>query len=355
MKKVITAIGNNMLNESLRDLGKYEVIGNDIPYKEGVLEILSEIKNVDTLIISEILYGEKDFKETIKDVLKINKDLDIIVFLEKENKDLINFLFEKGIYKIFQNNQINISDLEKVLENENSKSKEELNEEIKRLKQIIEIQKLKGKDLEAKVTAITGSYGSGKSILTCILCKEFKKLQKRTLIIDFDTYNKSISVLYNRFIKETNYVEIKENIISVSKYEDLLLIEDEFLEDDEIFEIINELKKEYDQILIDTSGNSKSKYYGRILEISDDIIFVVVPTICDLKKALSLYEVIREDFLVPVQKIKLVINKENNYSVDNLIIQKMFGVNKINGQMKYSEEIENNINGKIKKKLKMKM
>lgn len=169
----------------------------------------------------------------------------------------------------------------------------------------------------------------GKSILTCILCKQFIKLKKKTLIIDFDTYNKSISVIYNTFPKNIDYQNIKNNIICVSEYENLLYIENNFLEGEEIFYLINELKKEYDQIVIDTSGNFKSKYYGRILEISDDIVFIVVPTLCDLKKAVNLYEVLRADFNVPNQKMKLVINKENNYSVDNSIIQRMFGIKKI--------------------------
>ena len=170
----------------------------------------------------------------------------------------------------------------------------------------------------------------GKSVLTCVFCKEFCKLQKRTLIIDFDTYNKSISVLYNKFYKNIDYKNIRNNIIQVSQYESLLFIEDSFLESDEIFELIKMFKKEYDQILIDTSGNFKSKFYGRILEISDDIVFVVVPTICDLKKAINLYEVLLEDFNVPIEKLKIIINKENSYSVDDLIIQKMFGTKRIN-------------------------
>lgn len=351
MKKIITAIGNNILNEKLKETGKYEILGKDIQYKEGILEFIKEKEAVDVLIISELLSGELDFKELIREIQKANKNIDIIIFIEKENRELINFLFERGIYKIFQNNQIDLNDLENVLENGNSKSREELNEEIKKLKQIIEMQKQHDEVIskKGKVTAITGSFGSGKSLLTCILCKEFSKLKKKTLIIDFDVLNRSISVLYNKFVKTINYEQITKNIIEVSEYENLLFVEKEFLESCDIFEVIENLKKEYDQILIDTSGDYKSKYYGRILEIADDVIFIVVPTICDLKKAIGLYEVIREDFNLPIQKIKLVINKENNYSVDSLIIQKMFGVKKINGKMKYSEDIESNINGKIRK------
>ena len=169
----------------------------------------------------------------------------------------------------------------------------------------------------------------GKSILSCIICKEFCRIQKKTLIIDFDLYNKSISVLYNVYYKTIDYQSIKNNIIKVSNYENLLLMEENFLENDEIFDLIKNLRKEYDQIIIDTSGDSKSKFYGRILEIADDIIFIVVPTLCDLKKAINLYEILIEDFKVPIYKFRLVINKETSYSVDELIIQKMFGIKKI--------------------------
>lgn len=155
-------------------------------------------------------------------------------------------------------------------------------------------------------------------------------MKKKTLIVDFDTYNKSISILYNTFSKNIDYSNIKNNIIEFSNYEHLLYIEDSFLEGNGIFEIINELKKEYEQILIDTSGELKNKYLGRILEVSDDIVFVVVPTLCDLKKAMNLFEILKMDFNVPEERLKLVINKENNYSVDSLIIQKMFGMKKVN-------------------------
>ena len=35
MKKIITAIGNNILKEKLEELENYEVLGNDIQYKEA--------------------------------------------------------------------------------------------------------------------------------------------------------------------------------------------------------------------------------------------------------------------------------------------------------------------------------
>ena len=164
IKKIITAIGNNILNDSLKQIGEYEVIGNDIQYKEGILEFLNERNDIDILIISEILDGEIDFKQLILDILKINSDIDIVVFIEKENKDLRNYLYEKGIYKIYLNNELDIDELILVLENETSQNTEALSNEIKRLKQIIEEQKINinNNSKHGRIIAITGSYGSRK-------------------------------------------------------------------------------------------------------------------------------------------------------------------------------------------------
>ena len=71
MKKVITAIGNNILNENLKKINKYEIIGKDIQYKEGILEFLQLKNDVDVLILSELLEGQIDFKALISKILKI--------------------------------------------------------------------------------------------------------------------------------------------------------------------------------------------------------------------------------------------------------------------------------------------
>ena len=101
MKKIITAIGNNILKEKLEELENYEVLGNDIQYKEGVLEFLEEKKEVEILVISEILEGEIEFKKLISKILKLKEKLEIIVFIEEDNRELKNFLYEKksDIYK----------------------------------------------------------------------------------------------------------------------------------------------------------------------------------------------------------------------------------------------------------------
>ena len=107
MKKVITAIGNENLNRKLNEEKNLEIIGEDIQYKEGILEFLEKEKNIDFLILSELLPGQIDIKELIEKIKIINPYIQIILFLEKENKELENYLYAKGIYFIFYNNQIN--------------------------------------------------------------------------------------------------------------------------------------------------------------------------------------------------------------------------------------------------------
>lgn len=164
MKKIITAIGNNLLNKKLVNLDKYEIPVKDIQYKEGVLEFLNENPNIDILIISEILEGEIEFKKLITNIIKINRNIEIIVFVEEESKELNHFLYEKGIYKIYKNNQLNIQEMTEILDSKITKDAEALEKEIKKLKQIIEEQKLHVQENTklGKVTAITGSYGARK-------------------------------------------------------------------------------------------------------------------------------------------------------------------------------------------------
>ena len=66
MKKIITAIGNEILNKKLKKENDFEVIIEDIQYKEGIIEYLEKENNIDILIISELLPGNIELKELIE-------------------------------------------------------------------------------------------------------------------------------------------------------------------------------------------------------------------------------------------------------------------------------------------------
>lgn len=106
--KVITAIGNSILNEKLKNKTDINVVGKDIQYQEGILEVLEDNKDIDLLILSNILLGEWDFYKLINEIKKENETLEIVVFLNKKDENLENFLFIKNIYKIYYLNNYGI-------------------------------------------------------------------------------------------------------------------------------------------------------------------------------------------------------------------------------------------------------
>ena len=97
MKKIITAINNPKLNEQLKQLNQYKIVAPDIQYQDGIFEILEKEKEIQFLILSEILYGKNNLKELIQKIKKINSKIKIILILEKENTEKEKLLKEENI------------------------------------------------------------------------------------------------------------------------------------------------------------------------------------------------------------------------------------------------------------------
>ena len=109
MKKIITAIGNEILNNKLRNIDCVEVKERDIFYKEGILEYLEQDSDVDIIIINEVLlndelelYMEKISKYEVQIFLIVNKKHYMEEF--DNYKDIRLFKFENDIIKAFKNN-----------------------------------------------------------------------------------------------------------------------------------------------------------------------------------------------------------------------------------------------------------
>ena len=136
MKKIITAIGNSLINEYLKNTNKYIIQTPDIQYREDLIEVLKNKTDTEILILSsEIIKGEKII-DYIKEIKQINKLIKIIVLLENKNDEIQNSLALNGIKNIFYGNEINILKLEEVI-NKNKTTEEILTEEINNLKEII--------------------------------------------------------------------------------------------------------------------------------------------------------------------------------------------------------------------------
>ena len=374
MKKIITAMGNPQLNIKLKEINKYEIVSKDIQYQEALLEILDNKKDVEILILSELLSGEINIKEFILNIKKIIPSIEIILFLEKENEELKNFLISKGIFKIYLNNELSMEEIINIIDNLNINSNEDIREEIKILKEMIskennnkleKKQKIKEKinkknnnqNINGKIISISGLYGSGKSIISAILGVYFKSKRIKTLIIDFDIFNNSISTIFG--VKKVPKNINKENIVFESliikrnKYLDLvcgiefLFNNDNKIDDYKLKELFNKIKNKYDLIIIDTSSETYFKYSKLILNNSDKIIFLMGSNAVEIKKAKDLLKIYIEDWLIQKQKINILFNKININFVKNIIIKNIFNEIKIIGKIKFN----NNYNLLINKNM----
>lgn len=378
IRKIITAIGTNELNLRIReknDYKFYEVIGNDIPYQEGVLDILKGNFEINTLILSESLPGEFDDKKFIKEIKRINPCLEIMYFLKDENNSLRNFLLENDVKKIFIDGENTIDEICNSIKND--KNENNLNLEIEFLKKFIEeknvslntdefVHKLKiektakEKILKTpKVIGITGYFGCGKTLFTAMLAKSAGKMNLKTIIVDFDILNNSINNLFNisKYNRNINFSSILEqhivkinNNINIFTGIDELFNEKNKINFEKIKELLEKLKEKYDLILFDTSSETNLKYVKTLLVNIEKIIFLVEPNLIEIKKSKELLEVYINDWEIPQYKFNLVLNKVNINSIDDEIISNLFDKIKIIGKINLSKKytvLANNANSNI--------
>ena len=199
MKKIITAIGNENINNELKKQINLQVLLNDIQYKEGIVEVLEDYEDIDFIIINSELPGEMSLKQLIQNILEINKRIKIIIFSENKNEELEKYLYNKGVYKVLYDNEIEISDLIKLVNN-NSEN-DELKEEINKLKEIIlEKEKRKNKNI----------FKILKNKIKNIILKIKNKLSKN-----------KINNIYNNYENKNNK---NKNIIKIKKYKNKKII-----------------------------------------------------------------------------------------------------------------------------------
>lgn len=384
MKKIITAIGNEILNKKLKKENDFEVIIEDIQYKEGVIEYLEKENNIDFLIISELLPGNIELKELIEKIKNINSNIEIILFLENKNTELENYLYAKGIYNVFYNNQIEIEEIIRIINNRNI----EINNELKEIKQML-LEKQKNKinnkkiilnkladifnkkqkyDLkEEKIISITGTNGVGKSIFTVNLANSLSNNKNKILIIDFDILNNSLHTILgikkysqkirnkiknNNLLKE---IKIEELIIKINSKIDLvsginLLFDSKYkISSEKVKNILSKLKEKYEIIIIDTSSECFLDYTKEIIKNSNLNIFILEANLLEIKKAKNLLNIYINNWKIPQESINILFNKYNENSIDISILKKIFSGFNILGKLSFNPQYnliinKNNIN-----------
>ena len=382
---IVTALMNPEINKKLKEEANFKIIGNDIIYQEGIIEILERDKKIDLIIISELIPGEHSFKEIIDKIKQINKKIEIIVILKEKNEKIKNYLISKGIFSIFYNNEITIEELIKIINEKNNIKKEnEINEEIQILKKIILENNKKNKNVkkynkkfknifyyiknkinknkkiknnknvsENKIISIVGINGVGKSIF----CSTFAKIirNKKILLIDFDIFNQSINTFFGKK-RKTNKKEnnvykliIKENkTIDLLCATEILFNEKYKIEKNKIKNTLEKLKEKYDLILIDTTSECFFDYTKEILEKSNLIVFLIEPNLSEMKKSRNLLDIYINKWKINREKINIVFNKQNSNSIDNSILKILFEDFNVLGKIKLNSRYNFLINNNLK-------
>ena len=429
--KILTAIGNPILNNELKKIEDIEVINNDIQYQEGIFEILEIEKEIDFIII-RLIPGKLEICELIEKVEEVNYKIKIVLILEKYDEKLEKILIKKGVYRIFYNNKIEVGDFIKIL-NEDSKMEkynEEIRKEIDELKKYIKSQSINEKinsdkkivknklnknkkfykkeknDLlnivveniknnllnkkiflnildrnekkhlinkiidnkqENNIISVLGNSGAGKSVFSVLLANTLKRYYNKILIIDFDFLNNSLHTIlgvrkYSEEIKEkmknTNFdknkIEIQNLIINVNKKIDLIsginLIFDSSnkINQKKMKEIIKEVSKLYNVVIIDTTTECFFEYTQEIIKMSNKSIFLTEANLLEISKSKRILEMYYTNWNIEKNKINIIFNKFNKNSIDVSLLYKLYSDYKILGRINLKKDYNKIIKSNIK-------
>ncbi len=408
MKKIITAMGNPNLNQKLKKENIFEMMAEDIQYQEGILEFLEENNNIDFVILSELLPGNIEIKKLIEKIKLINQNIKIILFLEKKNEELENYLYAKGIFKIFYHNQIGVKEIIELMQNNSKNSTQEIKKEIDELKKLL-LEKNKkenkmnlffknnienneknneknnaknhknkiiknnaeknSKNQRKEIICVSGTSGVGKSIFSINLAKSFMNEQNKILIIDFDILNNSLHTILGikkypekvkNKIKNNNLlseIKIEELIIKINSKIDLisginLLFDSKYqISSAKIKNILLKLKEKYNLIIIDTSSECFFDYTKEIMKNSNYNIFITEANLLEIKKAKNLLNIYINEWKIPQRNFNILFNKYNQNSIDVSILKHIFSGFSILGKLSINPQYNLMINKNDKKTL----
>lgn len=378
MKRIITAINNPILNEKLCNEKNIEVVGKDIQYKDAILEILEEDSNIDLLIISDSLPGETDLIMLTKKIKIYN--IKVIFILEKPNRELEEKLKKEEIYSIYYNNKITIDEIIKVIKNEDKKNQEDIKKELEELKEIVlkrnekSIEKqvnIKHKKLfkniikiikktdkkRQKIITFFGEYCVGKTSIIAVFAKINIKKIKKILIINFNEKNNDIFFIFSKeknrnFTNQESQNFISKEEMNIEKVcKKISILDGKFLIKNDNFEEtkFKNIIKKYDLVYIENSIHNNKKYNEEILKLSDKLLCVCEPNIINISKTKIILEKYINNYFINEEKINILFNKYNKYSIEENLLKKIFFNFNVIGKIKSNNKNNYLINTKYKK------
>lgn len=368
MIKIITAMNNPNLNEELKNENNIKIIGRDIQYKEGILELLENNIEINYIIIDENLPGEIELNKLIENILEKNKKIKIIITIKKENKNKLN-LNNKKIIKIYYEKNINLEKLKNYNNYENISEENILKYNIKNKLINKKLNNKKIKNNNSKIINFLGDRQVGKSLTIFNIANFLNNQNYKILIIELNSENQCFKTIFKSKIKIqknknknenkiNNFKKIKKLnnknyklkylnekilnklIIKINKNMDLI-----FYNKIINFDLIKKLEKNYNYILIENYFNKNNLLNKKIINNSEKNILIINPNLLGIKNG---KKIIEKNKLNKNNNLKILINNYNKNSIDEEIIKNIFKENKIIGKINYEIEYEKIINTNFK-------
>ena len=371
MKKVILAINNKKIIQKIKQNKEIEII-NNVQYREGILEILGKEKNISNIYIEEKIPGIISIEKLIEKIKIINKKINIVIFLEKEELEKINKLKKLEIKNIYIKNKLIINEKKKINNNKLLKNKKtKLNNKIKD-KKIIN-KKIKEKNIKNnKIIFIYGNKKTGKTTITNLILIYLLKLNKKILLININKKieNNYLKIFSNYNIKEEKKIKNKNNnknkiykfVIKINYNMTFLPIINQKMIYSEIKSFLLKCSKKYDYILVDSGNTGNYRIKQIIMQTSNVKIKVIDPNTLGIKDIEGNIEIKKVEKQNNNSSLHIIYNKYYFNSVSPLIFKNILknfkNIHTIFYQkefIKLSEKIQKSENIRLKNNIKKKL
>ena len=350
--KILVALDNKEIKEKLNIKYGNKVYNYDFSYKEDVIEYLKRYSD-DYIILTRLdLPGNISYKEYILSLKNLSNNSKIVIILNKLNIDDRKFLYANEIFNIIEGNEIDIDVIYNQIETEDKVVYKT-------------IYKKPNENNTRRSIAVLGTNGAGKSFVSYLIANSIAKYTKKDVaLISMDSKNSCQEILGNincidyetseyineiskneenveKYVNQSNYYKNLWYIISKNNYNQ------KNNNNINIKKFIENLENKYNYVVFDTSTCYLNTDISQLIDWVDEIIFVINPNYISLKQAKFLLDFLSNSLNVKNNKIKIVVNKIGEFSLDIRQIKSILKLDNKIMNIKYLKMLEGYINGII--------
>ena len=370
---IILAIDNEFVREKITEIYAEKVHKYDLVTKEELIEFLSIKKEPYIVITKDNLAGNLDSKMYVKQMRLASPESKVIYVVEKLDSEYKQFLFANEVFNILESSNLNINNIISSIEEDNKVVYKEVKEEnIGSIKEPFFEYKVEveNKIIHKKKIAIYGTSGSGKSFISSIISKYISNdLNVSIALLDMDIQNPSIDIFNNI---DNNSDGLTQMIDDLDKRRNVSDIIDKYMIKDKdnkklwymtnnasIFDIQNKFSNKYyekiytgimekfDFSVIDLPSSPFLDVVPYTLTECDNIFFVINPNYVSIRQAIKYIELLTKLWNISKDKIKIIVNKAQKNSLENVQIENLLEGYEILLNIPYVKDIDSYINGAI--------